>query len=671
MEAVRLRNIGKVTCRLSGYATVVVVTETGRRIPEVPRHGSYFGAGSTYPVPSSEPADLTPGQTGGFLIGQLCPAAPPTSTASTSIRSATIYLPHGEGSVDFGGGCFWSGWWDSELGRLIQAPVLPPAPKWPLGSSASIDGAPGTVRGGTTLHYVVGYSDPSVQLGRFTPCPGYTETLTWPGASYSYSYLLNCGALRALGSGKAAKLAMEIHVPDVPHLEIADLIWRLNTPGWGPEQELSVDISPSSPSIAASTTTTTTPLNGNVISGIKPQVDLAATPKGWVPVAYGDAQVSVPADWLVLVHDCMTIGASVPGVIFIDPLHETRTACRGGPGKIPETTVVLNPASPGDIPKSVPAEIINGVRVYQNPAGPRVSDTVYLVPALGIAITVDGLRGQQVLHTLTWSPRSVVLAKEPASPVPSSWQDVSFDGVSFSVPASWPVAQTSVANELGWPCGTGGTELSGAVPEVSLSTDTSSTWADQCPAIEPVVRAPGNGVDIDKGANSLEAFAASFSGECRKLHGLTACPATGWPYSVLALRVSVPRNPQPVYVAIGLAGNGVVARTILYSLRAASPSRTTRKPTGVVTGVAYACVGVRVSVGEVFYLKVSLYSASRSVASETVRSGNRYRLTAAPGVYTLKVRQRMATGTDQPYPPRSVVVRAGRSTTANFRSVCL
>jgi len=61
MEAVRLRNIGKVTCRLSGYATVVVVTETGRRIPEVPRHGSYFGAGSTYPVPSSEPADQTPG----------------------------------------------------------------------------------------------------------------------------------------------------------------------------------------------------------------------------------------------------------------------------------------------------------------------------------------------------------------------------------------------------------------------------------------------------------------------------------------------------------------------------------------------------------------------------------------------------------------------------------
>ena len=28
-----------------------------------------------------------------------------------------------------------------------------------------------------------------------------------------------------------------------------------------------------------------------------PVVDLSATPAGWVPVAYGDAQISVPATW--------------------------------------------------------------------------------------------------------------------------------------------------------------------------------------------------------------------------------------------------------------------------------------------------------------------------------------------------------------------------------------
>ena len=51
--------------------------------------------------------------------------------------------------------------------------------------------------------------------------------------------------------------------------------------------------------------------------------------------------------------------------------------------------------------------------------------------------------------------------------------------------------------------------------------------------------------------------------------GVSACPATSPPYSILVLKVTVPGHKQPVYVSIGLAGNGMVARTILYSLRAA------------------------------------------------------------------------------------------------------
>jgi hypothetical protein len=35
------------------------------------------------------------------------------------------------------------------------------------------------------------------------------------------------------------------------------------------------------------------------------------------------------------------------------------------------------------------------------------------------------------------------------------------------------------------------------------------------------------------------------------------------------LKVTVPGRTMPVVVSIGLAGNGMVARTILYSLRAA------------------------------------------------------------------------------------------------------
>jgi hypothetical protein len=110
-----------------------------------------------------------------------------------------------------------------------------------------------------------------------------------------------------------------------------------------------------------------------------------------------------------------------------------------------------------------------------------------------------------------------------------------------------------------------------------------------------------------------------------------------------------------------LAGNGLVARTILYSLRAASPSRTTAKPTGIVTGVVQACAGVQVPAGEIIHVKVSLYSGSKRVASETVVSGTKYRFSVSPGTYRL-------TGW---WGSKGVTVRAGRSVTVNFWNPCI
>ena len=80
-------------------------------------------------------------------------------------------------------------------------------------------------------------------------------------------------------------------------------------------------------------------------------------------------------------------------------------------------------------------EVINGILVYRYPTGPQSS---YLAPSLGVEITVDGPLGQRVLHTLTWSPRSVVLAPGSSPAIPSSWRYVSFAGLRFSVPANWP-----------------------------------------------------------------------------------------------------------------------------------------------------------------------------------------------------------------------------------------
>jgi hypothetical protein len=128
-------------------------------------------------------------------------------------------------------------------------------------------------------------------------------------------------------------------------------------------------------------------------------------------------------------------------------------------------------------------------------------------------------------------------------------------------------------------------------------------------------------------------------------------------YSILLLKVTV-AGSKPVYVSIGLAGNGMIARTILYSLRAAS--RTTAKPTGVVTGVAYACSGLPPVVTGRQEVKVSLYSGSRPVASQTIRSGAKYRFSVHPGTYRLVGWWRS----------RAVTVRAGDVATVNILNLC-
>ena len=81
-----------------------------------------------------------------------------------------------------------------------------------------------------------------------------------------------------------------------------------------------------------------------------------------------------------------------------------------------------------------------------------------------------------------------------------------------------------------------------------------------------------------------------------------------------------------------------------------------RSPSGVVTGVASVCHGPRVPAGEVLHGKVSLYSGSILLASESVRSGAKYRFSVIPGSYRL-------TGW---WGSRTVTIRAGHIVVANF-----
>ena len=305
--------------------------------------------------------------------------------------------------------------------------------------------------------------------------------------------------------------------------------------------------------------TTTVPITAKAL----PAVDLSATPAGWVPVAFGNAQISVPAAWWVLYNSPPCPTGSPPGEVFVDPLPGVfHCPAETAPG--PSTRVRFGPpTSPHSTVLGLP-EVINGLLVYPYPAGPQSS---YLVPSLSVEITVDGPLGQRVLHTLTWSPRSVVLAPGSSPPVPSSWHSVTFAGLRFSVPANWPITRTQVTPGLGAICGEQGVAFSDTT--VTLSTDARPLLRPPCPLIRPTPQQPENGVQVDSGLRTEPTVTLSLSAHCLVLHGLTACPATSPAYSILVLRINVPGRDKPVFVSIGLAGNGMVARTILYSLRAA------------------------------------------------------------------------------------------------------
>lgn len=208
--------------------------------------------------------------------------------------------------------------------------------------------------------------------------------------------------------------------------------------------------------------------------------------------------------------------------------------------------------------------VINGISVYDlynYGHGPYVR-THYLLPSLGVEIEAEGPLAKRVIDTLSRSPRTVALASGPAPVVPSSWHTVTDAGLRFAVPARWhtflPVGAGACRSE-------GPTLLNR--DSVVLTTDLSLCRE---PALAPTVRPPGNGVQVDVDASPSFAPATLLSKHCLSLGALIACPATSPAYSILVLKVTVPRRSEPVYVSIGLAGNGSVARTILYSLRPAT-----------------------------------------------------------------------------------------------------
>jgi hypothetical protein len=107
-----------------------------------------------------------------------------------------------------------------------------------------------------------------------------------------------------------------------------------------------------------------------------------------------------------------------------------------------------------------------------------------------------------------------------------------------------------------------------AAPPRAVFTTGASEIPTACALFEPsIIQPPAAGLFVDPGIYGPFEGGDSY-GRCLNVNGLTACPTTTDIYDVLVLDVRVPGS-DPVAVGIGLAGNGEIARTILYSMEKA------------------------------------------------------------------------------------------------------
>ncbi|MGH9172043.1 MAG: hypothetical protein ACRD0Z_14435 [Acidimicrobiales bacterium] len=217
---------------------------------------------------------------------------------------------------------------------------------------------------------------------------------------------------------------------------------------------------------------------------------------------------------------------------------------------------------------------VNGIAVQVWHVSSSYSD--YVLPKLDFSLSLTGAAAQPVLQTLTYSPRAAVLAGGPPPKVPSAWVPVSVARVSFKVPPSWlDAGKPYTSDEWGWLCERWGTSL--PTPSGRLVRDTDRFAGDSagCAAPPPyTTKPPVTGLIVDLAPSGYWPGGGGSLGQCLHVTGLKACTVAGADalraVDILFVRITVPGRSAPLLIELGLAGSGLTARTVLYSLARAS-----------------------------------------------------------------------------------------------------
>jgi len=161
-------------------------------------------------------------------------------------------------------------------------------------------------------------------------------------------------------------------------------------------------------------------------------------PAGATPLDYGLLRLYLPLGWMS-VNECRATGA-VPGssteivadTFLLIPSSEGQSCSEPSKGG----WVTVQPMA-GALPTGLTATSVNGTKVWSPPGEADRRETLY-VPSLHVVLTAEGA-GRGILATLGPSTLDAVVSQRRATPVPTSWKAVRFDGLQVKVPPRWPV----------------------------------------------------------------------------------------------------------------------------------------------------------------------------------------------------------------------------------------
>ena len=155
-----------------------------------------------------------------------------------------------------------------------------------------------------------------------------------------------------------------------------------------------------------------------------PAVVLPPAPAGWSRTAAGAVDLAIPPS-----SNFETTGVgrrSYMEVCLTRICYSTATPSAAYP-------VVVVPVTGRS--RGTP-RVIDGLRVLVSGSARR---RAFEVPTLGVRLETFGTLGQRIAATMVPSPALVVASATSAPAVAAGWRSVHYDGVSVSVPTTWPV----------------------------------------------------------------------------------------------------------------------------------------------------------------------------------------------------------------------------------------